>query len=182
MKRINIKLEGIGNGLLMHRFPIADEEVQGKIKNRKQTKDDVESYLYKDEEGNLVQPSIHIVSAMKRAGSKFQVAGQGKTTFKNIIGSGAVCIEPEMIPHEIQEWEPDRRSVVVKQSRIVRTRPLLKKWALSFIVDFDDEEISKPVLKEILDYAGRRVGIGDFRPEKGGSFGRFIVTKFEEVK
>jgi len=56
---------------------------------------------------------------------------------------------------------------------------MLEKWALSFGVEYDDEEIPKSVLKELLDYAGRRVGIGDFRPSTGGPFGRFIITKFE---
>jgi hypothetical protein len=61
----------------------------------------------------------------------------------------------------------------------MRSRPCFKDWALEFQLDIEEEEIDPSVIKEVLDYAGKRVGIGDFRPEKGGSFGRFHVTKWE---
>lgn len=178
MKQIEATIEGI-SPLLMHRFPMTEDNVKSKAKNQRQTQDDVESYLYLDHNKLLVQPSTHIVSSLKKAGAKFQIPGQGKLTYKNLMGSGAVIIDPDMIPHIHQKWEIDRRPVVVQRARIVRSRPILNKWRLSFSVDYDDDEISKDTLKELFDFAGRRVGIGDFRPEKGGPFGRFIVTKFE---
>lgn len=178
MEKVKVKIKGI-SALLMHQFSMKDQDVKSKAKNQKRTEDDVESYLYKDEDGNLVQPSTHIIGTLKRAGAKFQIPGQGKLTYKNLMGSGAVIVDPDMIPHEHQSYEIDRRSVVVMRARITRSRPMLKKWALSFELEYDEEEIPKSVLKELLDYAGRRVGIGDFRPEKGGPFGRFMVTKFE---
>lgn len=178
MEKIIVRIEGI-SPLLMHRFPVSSEDPKSKIKDQRKTQDDVESYLYADEQGKLVQPSTHIIGSLKRAGVKFQIPGQGKTTYKNLMGSGAVIIDPVMIPHLIQAWTIDRRPVVVQKARIVRSRPILKEWALSFFVEYDQDEIPKSVLKELFDYAGRRVGLGDFRPDKGGSFGRFIVTKFE---
>ena len=178
MEIVETKIEGI-SPLLMHRFKVQDEDSKSKTKNLKKTEDDIESYLYLDERGTLVQPSTHIIGALKKAGAKFQISGQGKLTYKNLMGSGAVMISPDMITHEIQTWEIDRRPVVVQRARIVRSRPMLKKWALSFQVDFDEDEITREVIKEIMDFAGRRVGIGDFRPEKGGPFGRFFVSKFE---
>ena len=36
-------------------------------------------------------------------------------------------------------------------------------------------------MKNILDYGGQYVGIGDWRPEKKGKYGKFIVTSFKEV-
>lgn len=178
MEILSIRLEGI-SPLLMHRFPVGDVDLKSKEKNNKKNQDDVESYMYLDENGKLVQPSTHIIGCLKRAGTKFQVTGSGKLTYKNLLGSGAVMISPDMIPHEMQTWTVDRRPVVVMRARIVRSRPMLSKWALNFSIEYDEDEITKGTLKEILDYAGRRVGIGDFRPEKGGPFGRFITTKFE---
>lgn len=178
MEKVHVRIEGV-SPLLMHRFPVGEEDQKSKAKNQKQTKDDVEAYLYLDEEGQLVQPSTHIIGTLKKAGAKFQISGQGKLTYKNMMGSGAVLIDPYMIPHELQSWDIDRRPVVVQRARIVRSRPILKKWALNFDMEYDEDEVPKSVLNEILDYAGKRVGIGDFRPACGGSFGRFMVTKFE---
>ena len=180
MKTVTVRIEGISS-LLMHRFPIAEEDAKSKLKNQKQTEDDVESYLYKDADGTLVQPSTHIIGTLKHAGAKFQISGQGKLTYKKIMGSGAVIIMPDMIPHEIQAWCVDRRPVVIQRARIVRSRPMLEKWALSFEIEYDDDEVTKATLEEILAYAGKRSGIGDFRPQVGGPFGRFMVTKFEDV-
>lgn len=178
MENVEVRIEGI-SPLLMHRFPVMAEDPKSKEKNNKKNEDNVESYLYLDEDKKLCQPSTHLIGTMKKAGAKFQIPGQGKLTYKNLIGSGAVIISPDYIPHEMQKWEIDRRPVVVMRARIVRARPVLTKWALTFTIEYDEDEISKEVLKELLDYSGRRVGIGDFRPEKGGPFGRFICTKFE---
>jgi hypothetical protein len=178
MKKIETTIEGI-SPLLMHKYPMKDTDAKSKAKNQKQTEDDVESYLYLDHNKKLAQPSIHLISSLKKAGAKYQIPGQGKLTYKNLMGSGAVIIDPDMIPHIHQKWEIDRRPVVVQRSRIVRSRPVLNKWKLEFAIEYDDEEIAVETLKELLDFAGRRVGIGDFRPEKGGSFGRFIVARFE---
>lgn len=168
---------------MQHRFPMQKEgDPAPKKKGQKQQEDDVESYLYRCEEnGTICQPATHLIGALKRAGVKFQIPGQGKTTYKNLMGSGAVFIEPDMIEHENQEWEIDRRPVVIQRARVTRSRPMFKKWALSFTAEIDEDELPKSVLNEILEYAGRRVGIGDFRPDKGGPFGRFIVTTFEEI-
>ena len=179
-KKIAVTIEGI-SPLLQHRFPIAVEDAKSKIRNQKQSQDDVESYLYKDDKGTLIQPSDHIIGAMKAAGAKYQIPGRGKSTYKSIMGSGIVCIDPFYIPHEINKWEIDRRPVVIQKARIVRARPMFPAWKLSFVMDFDEDEVPKEVLKEILDYAGRYVGIGDFRPQKGGPFGRFMVTRFKDV-
>ena len=177
MEKVRVRIEGI-SPLLMHRYPEPDEDAKSKAKNRKKNEDDVAAAIYKDENGILVQPSDHLIGALKKAGAKFQIPGEGKTTYKNIVGSGAVIIEPDLIPHEVQDYTVDRRPVVVQRSRIMRSRPKLTKWSLSFDVEYDEEEIPKSVLKELLDYSGRRVGIGDFRPSCGGHFGRFIVTEF----
>jgi len=58
----------------------------------------------------------------------------------------------------------------------MRARPRFNKWALDFSIIVTHDALPKAVLKELLDHAGRYMGIGDYRPK----FGTFIVTKFEE--
>jgi hypothetical protein len=43
-------------------------------------------------------------------------------------------------------------------------------------LEYDDTLLSEKEVREILDNAGRRVGLLDFRPERKGPFGRFMVT------
>lgn len=182
MKTIDVEIIGI-SPLIQHRFPLPiDGAPKGPMqKNKSQQTDDVEQSLYRLPTGEIYQPSIHLLSSMKRAGAKFQIPGQGKSTYKNLIGSGAVIITPDAILHQHQEYEIDARPVVVPatKGRVMRKRPMLPKWRLKFQIEYDDAEINANDIREILFYAGKRVGIGDFRPEKGGSFGRFLVSKFK---
>ena len=70
--------------------------------------------------------------------------------------------------------------VVVKGNRIARTRARFDTpWSCTVTVDVDGELIDREQLLEWLDIAGRQVGLGDWRPEKSGVFGRFNVEFFE---
>ena len=73
--------------------------------------------------------------------------------------------------------------VVVNRSRILRTRAKFDpEWSCTFKVDVDDEQIDLGQLLEWLDIAGRQIGLGDWRPEKSGIFGRFAEPEIEKVE
>lgn len=180
MKTIEVKVQGV-SPLLQHRFPEEEQEKKTKKKSATSSDGNVEVCLYRLPDGTIYQPSTHILGALKAAGGRYQISGRGKMTFRNVIGGGAVVIEPDAIPHVFQKYEVDSRPVVnpSTRGRVVRKRPCFREWALSFKMLVDEAEIPLEVLKEILDVAGRSVGIGDFRPAKGGPFGRFMVTRFD---
>lgn len=71
--------------------------------------------------------------------------------------------------------------VVVQRSRILRTRARFEKWGVTFTVEVDDELVDREQLLTWLEIAGRRVGFGDWRPQKSGHFGRFDVTAVEPL-
>lgn len=62
---------------------------------------------------------------------------------------------------EQQERFVDRRSVKVGTSRVIRTRAKYPEWSLSISAEHDPE------------IAGNRIGLGDYRPQRGGLLGRF---------
>jgi hypothetical protein len=71
---------------------------------------------------------------------------------------------------------------VVQRQGILRSRPLLKNWELDFDLVVNEEDVDPkfiPVLRPICEEAGRRVGLGDFRVEKNGPFGKFEVVSWE---
>ena len=70
--------------------------------------------------------------------------------------------------------------VVVKGTRLMRTRARFDPpWRCAFTVDGDDELVDGDKLKRWLDIGGRRIGLGDWRPQTSGEFGRFTVTSIE---
>jgi len=60
-------------------------------------------------------------------------------------------------------------------------RPRFDKWKLKTTIVVDDELVNPDTVLDMLNDAGKRSGIGSFRVSKGGYFGQFVVTKFEEL-
>ena len=71
--------------------------------------------------------------------------------------------------------------VVVGAARILRTRAQFDTWGAVFTVEVDEELVDKAQLLKWLDVAGRRIGIGDWRPATSGDRGRFEVNSIKEV-
>ena len=177
MEQYRVEIEGLVP-LLKHRFAGGEElqpEAKFKVGKVDYTKE-WEGALYKMEDGTIYQPSDHLENSLVKAAGNFQITGKGKKTYKDLMKS-SVLIEPFYIPHEIQKFEIDIRSVRVGKSRIPRQRPVFHKWRLKFTVTISEPQLHGSVVKEILDYAGRYVGIGDYRPK----FGRFQVTLWEKI-
>jgi hypothetical protein len=137
--------------------------------------------LYVDLKGIIYQPSAHIERMIIEAGKKIRIKGQGKATYSKTFGS-MVSVEEESIPHKNPEYGIHKALVVIPSTkgRVMRYRPIFREWVLNFILDVEDE-IPGDVVKEALEIGGRYVGIGDWRPEKKGKFGKFQVTSFHEV-
>ena len=67
-----------------------------------------------------------------------------------------------------------RTGVVVQRQRILRTRAMFDlPWGCHFTLECDDELGDQQQLEAWLSIAGRRIGLGDWRPEKSGDHGRF---------
>jgi len=68
------------------------------------------------------------------------------------------------------------------KGRMMTERPKYNKWSASFEIVLNDESVPVSVINEILEQAGKYVGIGDWRPEKKGMFGKFMITSFKQQK
>jgi hypothetical protein len=79
-------------------------------------------------------------------------------------------------------WEVDARAVRIPSTggRILYYRPSFNDWRLSFTLSIDNDLISTKLVREIIDAAGKRIGLGDFRPANKGPFGKFVVVSWQE--
>ena len=72
--------------------------------------------------------------------------------------------------------------VVVQRQRILRTRAKFDcPWWVVGVADVDEDLVDKAKLTAWLALGGRRIGLGDWRPEKSGVFGRFDVEEVLEL-
>lgn len=137
--------------------------------------------LYTDKDGNICQPAIHLEKAMCDGAKKIKMKGNGKATYSKIFGS-MVFVTPLLVIHQLQEYEVFKNMVVVPatKGRIMRYRPMLTNWRLKFVIN-SEPEIPADVLEQSLTFAGKYCGLGDFRPQKGGKYGKFNVTSFSQI-
>lgn len=63
----------------------------------------------------------------------------------------------------------------------LRHRPMFDDWRLTFTAELDEKEIGVKLFRSIVDAAGNKVGIGDYRPSTRGPFGRFKVVEWAVV-
>jgi len=143
---------------------------------------------YRDEEGFLYVPCIFFRQAMVSAGKGRKIGKFFATTL--IKGSvidpdrKARLVDPET-GEFISEYGIDERPVVVGSARVMRARPRVERWACDVMLDVDEEVFSAKdmaVLVDVLNMAGSRIGVGDYRVEKGGWFGRFEVVGWQMVE
>jgi len=192
MYSVSVKVKGVAP-LLQHRYPVPDLKTLSK--GGKKSTGDVDyteewrGYFYANSEGAIYQPSSHFEGAMTKAAVGFKVTGKRGKTYKDLF-SANVFIDSVEIPFGVdipQELDTDAdkplyldvRPVVVQRARVVRIRPAFKAgWELTFTINVIDDELPFEIVNDVLNLAGKTVGIGDFRPK----FGRFMVTHFQQVK
>jgi hypothetical protein len=145
---------------------------------------EAEAGAYRDEAGHLYVPCIFFRQAAVSAGKGRKIGKSFATTLlKGALidpDRRAPLVNPET-GEIIEDFNIDTRAAVVGKARIMRSRPKIEKWAADVLLDYDDEVISPDLIVEILTIAGTRVGVGDYRVEKGGWFGRFHVTGYSEA-
>lgn len=189
--QVEASIKGIAP-LLQHRFgqdAIAEAQAVKKRTGEMDYSEEWRDTVYADEDGWLYEPSNHLESALIKAAVNFKIKGKRGKTYKDLV-KAAVYIEPELIPLNVQipenpthnPLEPfyvDIRPVIVARARVLRSRGALAKgWRLDFTITVIDDQLPFMVLKEIVDEAGRAVGVGDYRPRMG----RFVVTRFEQLE
>jgi hypothetical protein len=86
--------------------------------------------------------------------------------------------------HKAATWEADVRKGTNPNGgeAIAICRPRFDSWAFEFDAELDEAEIGENVIRELVDKAGKRMGLGDFRPSRKGIFGQFLVEKWERRK
>ena len=175
--KAKVEIEGV-TPLLMNRF--RDAQIEGKSKKKTEEKEqDIEDKLYLTEDGKPYIPSVYFWRAMIDAGKRMQIRGQKKATYSKLVGS-VVEVNPDVI--ELKgKYIPYRTSAVnpMTKGRMMVTRPMFTKWSCSFEINVAGDQISPETINTLLVEAGQTTGIGDWRPEKKGKFGKFMVTKFQ---
>lgn len=136
--------------------------------------------------GNSVCIPAHGVMQALAAGAKYskrQIPGQGKATWTQKFVAGIALLEDPILnidPATVGSIMISANADGVRGSgkRVNRTFPIIPPgWKTTFDVWILDPIITEQIFAEILGVAGMFIGVGRFRPEKGGTNGRFAAEK-----
>ena len=139
--------------------------------------------LYLDASGAPTIPEAAIRACIETGARKLK---QGPQVREGLIVTEIVSFDYDRERYGVTTDELGKTAqftvpVKVGQSRIERTRAKFDEWSLTFRVDTDEELVDQSQLASWLDIAGRRIGLGDWRPEKSGTYGRFETVSIQEV-
>jgi hypothetical protein len=179
---VNVGIVG-SSPLIVHQWSEkAKEEMLAKqtkkAKGAKEAKDPDQQYrdsLYICDDGEYGFPSTGVKKAVVRGGTYID---QWMTFLR-----GAFHVIGEMIPID---GEPRMREDMVRlnggKTADIRYRPEFPKWSSTVPVELNASVLSVEQLANLFYIGGFAVGIGEWRPERDGEFGRFTVDSVETVK
>lgn len=173
-----VRIKGTA-AILFHRWNVEAIEEKGKAAKGSKAKktDDIESYVYRDDEGEICIPGEYMRGAIINA-AKFRQDPRSPRKSAMDLFKAAVISLTELASLGVKKWDyEDRRRAPVQRQGITRTRPAMKPgWEAEFQLQVQlPEYVSPAILLDTITAAGRLVGLADFRP----TFGRFQVVKFD---
>ncbi len=180
--KIKVKIKGV-TPLLFNRF--IEEEYQVKTRNKNALpREEAEKTLHKNKKGIIIMPAQNIFSCLICAGKYHKIGKNKVTTQKSSIVPAGLQVDEIECSLDTKDFEVDSRSVVIPSTggRVMKHRARLDAWELSFTLDVDPTIFDEKFVRQLVDDAGQKVGLGDFRPDRKGLFGKFKVVKWKVVK
>lgn len=202
MLEIAFKLTG-DSGLLMHNNRLANpldkytQLIKTKSGKRKKTIEDIMELARIEWEGGLYLHDGEVKIPARAINKCFE---RGATKQKNGMRWKTGCMmdrdyyaveypnkikiqESKEIPNPALDkfYEANNFQMMVRvgTASLLRTRPLIEKWSITVGILFDGATMDRDGLVQAAKDAGRLVGLCEWRPEKGGQFGRFSVETVE---
>jgi hypothetical protein len=183
MDMVSFRLTGMSPLMVHNPHRMAPGGSDGKlgVKRIPTPEDEAAAAAYRNGQGEFVHPT----EAVRNAGL---TACKGRKIAPRVWAAGAFragifVVEPYCVLLDPDSGEPldsytvDVRRVVIQRSGIIRGRPRFDRWATVVTFEHDSDMIPLPIVGELLALAGKVVGIGEYRVEKGGPFGRFRVEE-----
>ena len=160
---------GPSKGLGTKKIPTPEEESAAKV--------------YRNGDGQLYFPADGLRNGIIKKACPGRRIGK---RYASAIVPGALFLTQEKLllihpkTHKpITKYEIDIRRCVVQGQGVRRARPKIMKWGGIVTYEFDPDFLPGDTVVELQSIAGKLAGLGDYRPQCGGPFGRYTVELIE---
>lgn len=150
-------------------------------------REEADGKLHRMADGRPHIPVGMLYSCLIGAGQFVRLDGKRQiSTAKSSVLPGMLSIESAFLPLVNAAGLEAAWEVDIAQGRnpnggeaVCIVRPRFDVWGFRVILGVDQQQMPVSMARELMDIAGSRVGLGDFRPRCKGVFGRFHVTGWE---
>lgn len=144
--------------------------------------------MHNTEDGHVQMPPMAFKKCVEEAAKDLGLK-MGRRSYAKLFQKAIMVIDPVRLPDKVAEVQRERLFVpsdgqAGSGSRVTKIFGKIFEWegTVRFLVL--DNRITQEVFERSLRHAGRLIGLGRFRPERGGYYGRFDVVdvKWQEEK
>lgn len=139
-----------------------------------------------DAMGMVVIPSGSFKQAIDGAAKMVcgKIPGQGQKTYTKLVATGVIVEDNAPLGVHVNDVESIRLHVNAdgvrgSGKRVFRTFPILRTWKTKVPFLITEPNLPESEFEKVVIASGRCMGVGRWRPEKGGSNGRYTVTDFD---
>jgi hypothetical protein len=186
MKQAEAHLKGIS--------PYSCSKYHQTEKLPKELHDDYEKRTWRErcnynKDGYIFIPPMAFKKCIATAATflKEKIPGEGKATWTKHLNSGILVLEGLTLPIKKDDVEGEWFHVpsdgrIGGSSRVSKCFPVVRDWEGHVTFEIIDDKITEDVFRRHLVEAGKFIGVGRFRPERGGFNGRFAVIDLAWVE
>lgn len=180
LQKMTVTIVGV-TGLITHKF---GDRAMGKIEDKQQKKAkvgkeardpeaDFKDALYVIDEKKQIYgfPATGVKKCLVNAGGRF--ADEQMTVLRGVINILGDLLEIKAAP-PVMRKDKVRLSTGVAD---ISYRPMFFPWEIEVPVVFNATMIRDSQVLNLFQIAGFAIGLGDWRPEKNGTFGQFVIKE-----
>lgn len=189
---VKARISGLAPGILFHSGEAMVRAVDAAAEHRKGGKrskfvpaydQEAEWGCYRGDDGKLVLLAAAVHRMLVEAGREFRKQGSRANMSKAAAsaitpqptnGAGWALLDADGKP--VENYDVHVARVVVNRASIMRARPHLLEWQCDLVFGLDTDAIELGMLAQMLGHGLSRIGLGDWRPEKNGVYGRARVV------
>lgn len=167
--------------------PYSSSRIHETPKLEKESYDAYENRIWREkghytETGEMFIPPMAFKFALSAASRYLgeKIPGKGAATWRKHFEGGVLCMTPVLLGIQkddltCETFWMNADGVRGSGTRVKRTFPVVPHWRANVEFVIIDRTITEPVFTRYLAETGKFIGVGRFRPEKGGFYGRFKV-------
>lgn len=136
----------------------------------------------------LAMPGAAFARMVREAGGSHKAKGSRKS-LKYIVPAAFLvlddlcpfCLKDRKTP--IVDFEIDARPVTIPatKGRVMRYRARLNEWTSKVTIRLNETIMGESMVRQLFVEGLQQIGLGDFRPEKGGPFGTSSIVAWDVV-